>query len=198
MKRVLLGIIGVSLLLCGQAAAAGFGGYLEGARGDGEFEYQYSSDFDVDTEASGFGFVMDTDLSDRGPFNYRLNVGFERLDLEDDFGDTLELEGLVVANTFGFAFVRRPDFRWWAGPQIRIGFYEGELASDPTSDYEMVSFGFGGVTGVNFVTNNVCFSASLGILATGYAGEEDTPGSSRDVDGGTSTAFVNVAFLFGR
>lgn len=201
MNRVLrLTAVLAFLLFClaGQAMAVGFGVYLEGAGGDGEFKYEHSSDFDVDAEATGFGMLMDTDLSDRGVFNYRLNIGYEKLDLEDDFGTTLDLDGLVVANTFGFGLVRRPHFRWWVGPQVRMGYYTGSPKGYSTSDYELVSFGVGGVTGWNFINDNFCISTSLGLMTTGYAGEKDDLGTTYDFDGHTNTIFLNVAFLFGK
>lgn len=201
MKKIMMGFVVVSFLLlglAGQAMAIGLGGYLEAGGGDGEFEYEYFSDFDVDVDAGAFGFVLDTDLTDNGVFNYRLNVGLERLDLEDDFGDTLELGGLVVANTFGFAIVRNPDFRWWIGPQIRVGLYGGELESDPSADYGLVSFAVGGVTGINFLTGKFCVSTSLGILSTGFAGETDELGLDREFDGNATTAFLNIAFMFAK
>jgi len=200
MRKILrVSVVASFFLFCtaGQVLAIGLGGYFEVAGGDGEFEYDDSPEFDVDATAGGFGFVLDTDLTDNGIFNYRLNVGFESLDLEDDFNDTLELGGLVVANTFGFAIIKQPDFRWWVGPQIRFGFYGGELESDPVTDYGLVSFGIGGVTGINFMAGNVCFSTSIGILSTGFAGEADGPGYNEDFDGNTASAFLNFAVLFG-
>lgn len=69
MNRTLIGIVVVAFVyfgLAGQALAEGFGGYLEGGLGNGEFEYDSSGDFDVDPTAGGFGLVFDTDLTDRG------------------------------------------------------------------------------------------------------------------------------------
>lgn len=198
-KNLLVSVVVAFFLFCtaGQVLAIGLGGYLEAAGGDGDFEYESSPEFDVDVAAAGLGFVLDTDLTDNGVFNYRLNVGFESLDLDDDFDDTLELGGLVVANTFGFAIIRQPNFRWWAGPQIRVGFYNGEVDIDPDTDYDLVSFGIGGVMGVNFMAGNVCFSTSLGLLATEFTGEADGPGYNEDIDGSTTTAFLNFAVMFG-
>jgi len=201
MKKILIGILVVSFTvfgLAGQSLAVGFGGYIEGVQGDGEFDQDNSSKFDVDADATSFGFVMDSDLTDKGVFNYRLNVGYEKLDLKDDVGATVELAGLVVANTFGFAIIKKPTFRWWIGPQIRLGFYRGDLDVDSSIDYDLVSLGLGGVTGINFVNDNLCVSTSIGILSTGFAGETDEPGPNRDVDGHTNTVFLNISFLFGK
>ena len=200
MKKIFLVIMVVAFSLSflpEQAQAFGFGGYVEGSKGDGEFKYEHSSDFDVDADATGIGFVMDTNLGGKRIFNYRLNVGYEKLNLEDDFGETLELEGLVVANTFGFAMVRNQNFRWWIGPQIRVGAYSGDLNRDSSVNYDLVSFGVGGVMGFNYLTGDFCVSTTLGVLRTGYSGETDEPGPNRDVDGHTNTVFLNVAFMFG-
>jgi hypothetical protein len=200
-RRILMGIVGVTFLLfclAGQSMAIGFGGYLEVAGGDGEFEYEFGNEFGVDSGTASIGFVMDTDLADKGVFNYRLNVGYEEFDIEDNAGGSLELDGLVVANTFGFALIRKPDFRWWIGPQVRIGIYNGESRTNPWVDYDLFSFGFGGVTGVNFVTSSVTISPSFGILTTGFVGESNGYGNSVDFNGLMTTAFLNIAVLFGK
>ncbi len=105
---------------------------------------------------------------------------------------------MVVANTFGFALIRNPDFRWWIGPQVRVGFHSGEVDTDPLTDYELVSFGLGAVTGFNFMAGNVCISPSLGILTTGFAGETDSPDFDEEFEGAITTAFLNIAVLFGK
>lgn len=201
MNKLWMGIVVSAVFLfslAGQAMAIGYGGYLELGGGDGEFEFEHSSKFDIDASAVAVGFILDTDLSDRGVFNYRLNVGYDQMRLEDVTGDTPELGGLVVANTFGFAFIRKPNFRWWAGPQVRVGYYTGALESDPRVDFELLSFGIGGVTGLNFKAGNLWISPSLGVVTTGFAGETSEPGLDREFSGNETTAFLNLAFLFGQ
>ena len=195
---VSLAVAGVFFLsLATGAQAAGAGGYLELTSGSGEFEYETSPDFDVDSDSVGFGFVFDTDLADKRVFNYRLNVGFEALDLEDEDDDTLELEGLVIDNTFGFAIVRERDFRWWAGPQLSLGFYSGET-DNGIMTADLAAIGVGGITGVNFLSGNFCTSISVGFRYMGYAGEAEYFGYKEDLEGNTSIIFINAAILFGR
>lgn len=201
MKSWMTGLtVAVLLIVVGvlPAAAAGVGAYAEFATGSGDFEYDFSPEFDVDAESAGVGFVFDTNLSGPQVFNYRLNVGYERLDLEDDFNTTLELDGLVIDNTFGFALASSPTFRWWLGPQVRIAFYNGET-DNGFEEIDLAAFGVGAVTGMNFHNGNLCASVSLGARITGYAGEsEDAFGFTTDLEGNTGTVFLNLAMLFGR
>jgi hypothetical protein len=178
------------------ATAAGIGGYAEFGTGSGDFEYDFSPEFDVDARSAGFGFVFDSNLAGPRIFNYRLNIGYERLELEDDFSTTLDLDGLVIDNTFGFALAGSPTFRWWLGPQVRIGFYNGET-DDGFEEVDLAAFGIGAVTGMNFMTGNVCMSVSLGARITGYAGESEALGITTDLEGNTGTVFLNLAMLFG-
>ena len=202
MKKMLSVVVLVLLLsggLVGQALAFGWGAYVEGAQGSGEIEYTFTGDkVDADAEATGYGLVFDSDL--RGEFNHnlRLNIGYEKLDLENDFGETLELEGLTLAGTLGFPLGGRESYHWWIGPQLRLGFYSGDVDSIPNVDYDLAAFGVGGVLGFNYITrSNICISTSAGFVLSGYAGEATEFGSSIDVEGSTATLFANLAFLFG-
>jgi hypothetical protein len=201
MRKLLVGVAVVAVALfglAGRSLAGGIGMYVEGATGSGDFEYEPFGSFAVDAEAKGFGLVLDTDLSDRGLFNYRLQVGYERLELPDDFGGALELDGGVVVNTFGFALLRKPTLRWWAGPQIKLGLYDGGLNANPPGDYKLVGVGLGLVSGVNIVGDNLVFSPSFGVMLNSYAGETNALGPVQDINADTTTAFVNLAILFGR
>lgn len=196
---VFVAVVAVALVgLAGQSRAGGIGLYAEGASGSGDFEYEPFGSFDVDAESKGFGLVLDTNLSDRGLFNYRLNVGYEQLTLPDDFGTDLELDGGVVASSFGFALLRRADLRWWAGPQLKLGLFDGSLNTNTSGDYKLVSVGAGLVTGVNVVGENMTFSASVGVMLNSYVGETNEYGPVQDINADTTTGFLNLAVLFGR
>lgn len=196
---VMVAVVTVSLFgLVGKSQAVGLGFYVEGAQGNGDFEYEPNGSFDVDPESKGVGLVFDTNPGRGGVFSYRLNLGYEKLDLPDSFGDSLELEGGVVTSTFCFAPVRQPTLRWWIGPQIKVGYYEGGLNTSPSGDYEMAAFGVGAATGFNIIAENVIVSISAGWQRVAYAGEVDDAGWTQDINADTSNGFINLAVLFGR
>ncbi|HSH12660.1 MAG TPA: hypothetical protein VLA15_02890 [Desulfurivibrionaceae bacterium] len=161
-------------------AALAMGPYLDLSSGDGSFEWDSDNfDFDVDSSSAAIGFALDSAPTGPANFNYRLNIGLERQDLEDEFDDTLEMGGFVVESVFGFALVHQQDFRWWAGPLVRIGFYSGE-----TDDYydsngyrsrteaDLFELGLGVATGINVrIGPHIYLAPSAGIRFIGAASE---------------------------
>lgn len=195
MKRLALISSILVLLLSSSAFAVGMGPFLDlsGGAGEAEWDSDYYS-WDVDTRTAAVGFVLDTAPTNESTFNYRLNVGFANQVMEDDFGDELDSGGVYFENTFGFAIVKNENFRWWAGPLIRIGFYSGETDSNIDIDYAEV--GIGAVTGWNFKTGAAIIAPSVGIRFNGFSGTGDFGYYEEDIDGNSTTAFVNVGLLF--
>ncbi|MCI5222289.1 MAG: hypothetical protein D3924_06345 [Candidatus Electrothrix sp. AR4] len=166
-------------------------------------------EFDIDTNSVAIGFVLDTAPTDQLFFNYRLNIGFEGQEIEDDFNRTLDVNGVIFENVFGFAFVQRQDFRWWAGPLVHIGINSGDRnthddAGIPYKDeYEFFQFGFGGITGVNFkVGDHVTLAPSIGFRFFAVSGTGTLTNLNTNVEyeedllGGSTSCFVNLAVLF--
>jgi hypothetical protein len=187
-----------------RASAVGVGGYFEFGGGSGEFEFSDipDSEFDVDAGYGGLGFVLDTSPGGTGLFSYRLNVGFEGLNLDpEDYDDTIELGGFVVDNTFAFAVVRVPAVRVWVGPQIRLAFYSGETENS-NLDTELGAFGIGLAAGANVYPNpngRFALAPSLGFRHVEYGGEmDDGFGGTDDFEGRTDLFYLNLAILFGR
>lgn len=218
--RLLLGRTLTLALVCaailwipaGRAEAAlAMGPYLDLSSGDGTFEWDSQwNDFDVDSRSGAIGFALDSAPTGPANFNYRLNVGLERQDLEDEFGDTLEMGGFVVESVFGFALVRQQDFRWWVGPLVRIGFYSGETdvyydsnGDRSRTEADLVEFGIGIATGINFrIGPHAYLAPSVGIRFIGAAGEGTVKNFDRhtqfedDLSGNTTNVFVNLSLLF--
>ncbi len=192
-----------------RAEAVSMGPYLDISSGSGSYEWDTSIvEFDVDTRATAIGFALDT-ATDQSNFNYRLNIGFEGQELEDEDNVTLDLNGITFENVFGFAFIQQPDLRWWAGPLIRIGFYSGDsdtyyYAGTPyKTEFDFFHFGFGVATGVNLkVSNNVVLAPSAGLRFIGASGTGtdinlDTNARYKDdLSGNSTNLFVNFAVLF--
>lgn len=197
MKRLALMTV-VLLLLSSTAFAIGMGPFLDISGGSGEVEvddYYYDYSWDVDTSTGAIGFVLDTAPTNESTFNYRLNVGIANQVMEGDFGDDFDSTGIYVENTFGFAFVKNDNFRWWAGPLIRLGFYSGEV-DNSNIDIDYAEFGVGAVTGWNFRAGQTILSPSIGFRFNGFAGTWEDGYYEDDIEGNSTTAFANVALLF--
>jgi hypothetical protein len=178
--------------------AVAVGPYVDLSKGSGEFEYdRASTSFDIDARSGAVGFVLDTAPTNESVFNYRLNVGVARQDIEDNFGSTLELTGLAIENVFGFALVREPGLRWWVGPLVDVGFYGGESDDGSIKDVGVFELGIGAATGMNFrAGRNVIIAPSIGFRLTGADGNGKIAGVKEDFSAGFTTGFVNLAVLF--
>ena len=71
----------------------------------------------------GFEFVLDTAVARNTVFNYRLNLGYEKFESKDA---DLDMESIIVDNTFGFAAFRNKVVRLWLGPQVRFSYTHDE------------------------------------------------------------------------
>ncbi|MCD6525775.1 MAG: hypothetical protein J7K75_02130 [Desulfuromonas sp.] len=211
-KIVFMLLVSSALFLNSTAFAAGIGAFIDVSVGSGEAEWDSDYDsWDIDSSMVAGGLVFDTALTNENPFNYRFNIGIAHQELEDDYDEELDSTGIYVENIFGFALMMNEDFRWWAGPLVRIGYYSGESDMDSLSyssdiDFDYVEFGFGAVTGFNFKAGNVVISPSVGVRYSAFAGEGDikeidhldgyTYTYDEDIEAYTVTAFANLAVLF--
>lgn len=184
-------------LLTTNVFAVAVGPYLDLSKGSGDFEWDAApNNIDIDVRSGAVGVVIDTAPTNESVFNYRLNVGIARQDIEDNFGTTFELTGLAVENVFGFALVREPGLRWWLGPLVDLGFYGGESKVGDV-DVQAFEFGIGAATGMNFrAGRNVIIAPSIGFRLTGATGNAKSAGVKEDFSAGFTTGFVNLAVLF--
>ncbi|PLX79222.1 MAG: hypothetical protein C0616_11900 [Desulfuromonas sp.] len=208
MKKVcfIVALTTFCVLLMTQASfAVGFGFFGEYEAGDGDFEFDFSDEFDVDSKVYSLGFSFDTDPVSEKVFSYRLNAGYSNLELEDDESVTLELDGFIVDNTFCFGLVRSPNTKIWLGPQIRVGYYSGDsddlyyddIHFGDDIDIELVAFAVAATVGANFKgAGNSSFTMNIGVRVSGFAGEVEYLGYDEDIEGNTTTYFINVGALF--
>lgn len=191
----------VLVLFASNAYAFGLGVYGSTGSGSAEWDKEYwdgsSFTYDKDSEHSTFGFVMDTAVAKNTLFNYRLSVGSAKVEHEPgDCCATYELKGIVFENDFGFGIIRKEKFRLWVGPELRIGFYEGEIKNSPV-DIDLVEVGLGPVIGANFHLGPVVtLSLKAGHLATEAFGEQSGGLADADLDVSGSHSFVNFALIF--
>lgn len=207
-------LFGTSLLAFSAVRAeakVAMGPYLDLGSGSGSFEWDSDSfSFDVDSSCGAVGFALDSTASEISPYNYRLNIGLERQKQKDDYGETMDMGGLVIENVFGFALMRDRGLHWWAGPLLRIGFYKGETDTYYGSsgdryqlDTDLLEFGVGVATGINVrVGPHTVLSPSAGIRFIGASGTGTIKNLDLrsqyedDLSGSTTNLFVNFALLF--
>jgi len=91
----------------------------------------------------GGGIILDTCAAKNEIFNYRLNVGIERYNIDplkntnlfDHFKNNnvtnsislknVKIQRLGIINTFGFGILKRENFRLWIGPQLGFRYFWG-------------------------------------------------------------------------
>lgn len=192
------------LFLASNSFAIGLGFYFDLGTGSGEAEYDISGsdEFDIDTDFFGLGFQLETNpLTKNKVFSYRLQVGYERRDIEDDENTTLELDGFVINNTFAFGGNTSERVRIWGGPQVLVGFYDGETDKNYLGDeisFSGAGFGLGAAGGVNFGlgSGKTVLTTTLGLRVFGFAGESEWYDEKEDLDGSTAEFFISVGMLF--
>ena len=195
MKRLIITFLVIVALLIvvqvNQASAFGLGFYVEGGLGDGEIEFDfpfYDVEKDVDIAHMGIGFALDTAIAD---------ALSKSLELDDEDGPVeRDFDGVVFINDFGFAIFKRPRARVWIGPELKIGFYEGENQYD--EDYNLVTFGLGPALGVNLgITETTFFTVKAAYVFSGFAGEyEGNSGYDYDIEGNMGVGTLNIGLMF--
>ena len=172
------------------AYATGMGLYFSAGLGESEFDEEWSGNIwaDLNTKGDsntfGGGLVFDTAVAKNKLFNYRLNIGYEKLEYKADsiFNDTantditdstqdyqLYFHRVVLDNTFGFGVVRNKNWRLWIGPQIRLGYQwgNGNMLTEPLAmELELDGFlyGIAPVVGANI---HIAKAVSIG-FDSGY------------------------------
>ncbi len=207
MNRTIFTIVMLGMLVgsySSNAMALNLGGYLELGTGSGDFEYDepYSEEFNIDSSFAGLGFMLETSpITPSKVFSYRLQVGFDSRDLEDDQGVALETVGVLVSNSFTFGGNVAGNIRLWAGPQVLLGYYNGEsdVAFDGEKiDITLATFGLGLAGGVNINVSNgkVIIPVTLAFRRMGYAGETEWYVENTDISGYTNDISLTVGVMF--
>lgn len=186
MRKINLLITMAFLLLWSapDALATGFGLYGTFGKGTIKFDNGWFASGSHDTsredaEFIGSGMVIDTNVARDQVFNYRLNLGYEKLTFDSDReSETDRLESTVIDQDFGMALYKSDKTRVWIGPEQRILFSHDEFG-----------LGIGPVLGINLHTSQEATVAlKLGFLFSGFAFSGDYEKESH--------AFLNLAILF--
>lgn len=199
------GIFTASILLsASQLSAVGLGVYATASKGSSTWTYHKNEipDFDIDSDVSklGLGFVLDTTLAYDSLFNYRLNIGYGKVNIDNEgSGSDIEGKNYHLFNTFGFGVLRSELIRLWLGPQIGFGFIRGEYDSIPAGEnnhFTTFFFSIGLITGINFnIGEVITLGIDGGYRINRHVGTADV-GTSYGVTGTEKEVFVNLSFMF--
>jgi len=195
-------------ILVPDAMASGFGLYVSG--GSGTADTTYESDTDTGSSEdkvkekskhTGVGFVYDSNVLEKGKlFNYRLNLGYEKRNIElDDANSSLytgeiKMSGVALEQDFGFGGKLGSHVRLWGGPCLRLSYHAGSIEN---TDLKSAGIGVGPVLGVNVgLGDTVALSLRAGYLFNGYAGTWKESFNDGTLITSERLAFANVSLLF--
>ena len=203
MKHAAKLMLAAALLFAANGAhALGLGGYAEFGGGKADIDSKMSGyptqNMKPDVKSNwGVGFSLDTAPMTTDLFSYRLDVGYEAFDYDDN--GTTSFAGVSADNTFAFTIMSNADVRVWAGPTLKLGYYKDtEGKSQP--DIELFTFGAGAALGANFpVGSNIIIAPVLGARYNGVAGTASDSSWPKDATiSGTSTAYyIKLNVLYG-
>ena len=140
--------VALFLLLVGAGAVHAQGGGVFVGGGEGDHAHQE------------LGLVWDTAVASDRLFNYRMNLGWERFDLDNKFSEKEGFRGVLLENSFGFRLDGGEAGRLWAGPQLLFGVYQGDFGA-----------GLGVVLGENLhLGKTLSVGLTAGIRRVSYSG----------------------------
>lgn len=161
------------------AYALGIGVYASGGGGSADWDEDTGGRlYSGDTTHMSYGLAFDTNLAKEKLFSYQLNIGY--LKLNNEFSDVsltgsrwskLDMDGVAIANDFGFGMLTGNNMRIWIGPELRLAWLSGKPEGQPQFDIDLFGVGIGVVLGANFNLPGVTIGAKAGYLMMEYNGE---------------------------
>jgi hypothetical protein len=129
---------------------------------------------DGDTRHTGAGLALEMPTGFYAT-SYRLGIGWERIDSEgENGGPDHTLEGLVIDQDITYDLFASPAMRFWIGPELRLGFFQGSFDNASDGDRSYFAAGIGPVLGFDVaLSRSVALSWKLGYLFTWYSPDED-------------------------
>ncbi|MFH0976744.1 MAG: hypothetical protein V1874_13250 [Spirochaetota bacterium] len=168
------------MLLSSPVKAIGMGGYVTGSYS--YYQWEYNSEYysyyhqvpDVRFNSNGYkigtGFIFDTGIANDRLFNYRLQIGVNKVKMYNNHSDIPNVDGYEysIYNNFCFGFIRTPMFRIWAGPQFGFGFFDGTYdvkteSTYPDEDSNYLSTTFASIGLIAGINIHFDYKLSLGI-----------------------------------
>lgn len=196
------------MLISSSAYASGWGAYVEYGNSTGDVKFEdfgklsdelidefgdISKKQDFDKDVIGLGLVYDSNIAFDKLFNYRIDIGWQHTFRDGDNGD-IDGNGVAIVQSFGFGVWRRPDYRIWIGPVIRVSFD----AYDPdVGDLYSVGAGGGPQLGLNYHLNEkISLSGTVAYQYMYVAEYLDANDDSEPLSGSEHLVTVNFSILF--
>ena len=220
-----MALLGVTSLTADTAHAGGYGLYAEfehawtSVDGNLAFNSPVEINRDFDDSMGGVGFMYDTNVATDTLMNYRVRVGYRagkrnwdkkrediifatRTSQEDPLGesstfsqDSETVQGLTFNQTLGFGLIRRPDYRVWMGPTMRVSVDWYGATTD--LDIVDVSVGGGPEIGLNYhLSDRMSATASFSYNFMYFGEYFETTGHDQRFDGSQHLLTLSVGFLF--
>ena len=187
------------------AGATGLGFYIGAGSGDAQTKRDLvvggQSRDDEKVNHVGFGFALDTNLlKDQKLFNYRMNLGYERMKLKTDgfapVNYETDVRGFSIEQDFGFGARLGEQVRLWGGPCLRLSHHRGD--DQFNNEYRFWGIGVGPVMGINIGTGGpAILSVRGGYLVNGYGGNRRlATGGDYDLTASEDYFFLTFSTLF--
>lgn len=200
----LVWVLASLLMLAGSAHASGWGAYFEYGHSDGNVEFEdfgelpdefadAVEDQDFDKDLIGLGLMFDTNVAKDKLFNYRIGFGWQHTLRDGDSGD-IDGNGFALSQSFGFGVLRRPNYRVWLGPVVRINF---DAYDEDGADLYSVNVGAGPQLGLNYHLNDKISLTGSFAYQYMYAAEFlDAGDESEPLTGSEHLVTLRVGFLY--
>lgn len=218
-----IALLGSALSMAGSAHARGYGLYVEGEYADTSVDGRIAFNTekiirDFDDTMLGVGFLFDSNVAADSLLNYRFRVGYRhanrswdkkqtinvprRTDQEDVLettttfeSDSQRVQGVTFNQTLGFGLLRRPTYRFWAGPTLRLNVDWYGVATD--LDLVDVSVGGGPEIGLNYHLGDTMSVSATFAYHYMYFGEHfESTGEDIRFDGSQHLLTLSIGFLF--
>ena len=218
-----MALLGVTSLTANTAHAGGYGLYAEfehaWTSSNGYLAFNNDKiNRDFDDSMGGVGFLYDSNVATDTLMNYRVRVGYRagkrnwnkkqtvtfarRRDQEDPLDgpstfkqDSETVQGLTFNQTVGFGLIRRPEYRVWMGPTMRVSV--DWYGATTNLDIVDVSVGGGPEIGVNYhLSDRMSATASFSYNFMYFGEYFETAGHDKRFDGSQHLLTLSVGFLF--
>ena len=95
--------------------------------------------------------------------NFRLTLGYQHGERDFDCCSTIDTDGFTMNTALGFGVIRKPAFRLWLGPSVRLSVDALDVPGSGVGlDITDVSIGGGPVVGLNWnIGERVTLSTTL-------------------------------------
>jgi hypothetical protein len=190
-----------------QAHATGLG--LAAGIGYEDWQEDEDINYSGDRHLYNLGFIFDTAVRRDQLINYRLTLLRETND-----GSRIKMRGWSATHDVAFGLVRRENYRFWVGPQVKVTFHnkltlktDEEIATSSDAQFyesklgDVWGFGVGPAVGINLhLPKTMSFLFTASYLIGNYNGDTDYTTTSGkkygDLHVGSTGLYITTGVVF--